>query len=51
MSFAAQTKKELTQLEAPACCDKAELTALIRMNGSLQFGGKRFVLDLSLIHI
>jgi DNA-binding protein WhiA len=47
MSFAAQTKKELTQLETPECCNKAELTALIRMNGSLQFGGKRFVLDVS----
>ncbi|WCN38206.1 DNA-binding protein WhiA [Aneurinibacillus uraniidurans] len=45
MSFAAQTKKELTQLKTSGCCDKAELTALIRMNGSLQFGGKRFVLD------
>jgi DNA-binding protein WhiA len=47
MSFASQTKKELTQLESSTCCNKAELTALIRMNGSLQFGGQRFVLDVS----
>jgi cell division protein WhiA len=47
MSFAAQTKKELTQLDTSPCCEKAELTALIRMNGALQFGGKRFVLDIS----
>ncbi|WP_027416810.1 DNA-binding protein WhiA [Aneurinibacillus terranovensis] len=47
MSFAAQTKKELTQLDTDPCCEKAELTALIRMNGALQFGGKRFVLDVS----
>lgn len=45
MSFAALTKKELTQLEASPCCAKAELAALIRMNGSIQFGNNRFVLD------
>lgn len=47
MSFAAQTKKELTQLDTDACCKKAELTALIRMNGTFQFGGNRFILDVS----
>lgn len=47
MSFAAQTKKELTQLETDSCCRKAELTALIRMNGTFQFGGNRFILDVS----
>lgn len=46
MSFAALTKKELTQLEASACCAKAELAALIRMNGSVQLGSNRFVLDI-----
>ncbi len=35
MSFAAQTKKELTLIEADRCCEKAELSALIRMNGSV----------------
>jgi DNA-binding protein WhiA len=47
VSFAAQTKKELTMLESPSCCSRAELAALIRMNGSLQFGAGRFVLDVS----
>ncbi|MGD8190595.1 DNA-binding protein WhiA [Brevibacillus ginsengisoli] len=47
MSFAAHTKKELTMLEAPDCCSRAELAALIRMNGSIQFGTGRFVLDVS----
>ncbi|WP_134704463.1 DNA-binding protein WhiA [Ammoniphilus sp. YIM 78166] len=46
MSFAAQTKKELTQLEAAPCCAKSELAALIRMNGTIQFGNNRFVLDI-----
>ncbi len=46
-SFAAMTKKELTQLEAEGCCAKAELAALIRMNGSLSFSNKHLVLDIS----
>jgi len=46
MSFAALTKKELTQLENTSCCAKVELSALIRMNGSIQFGNGRFVLDI-----
>lgn len=46
MSFAALTKKELTQLESTSCCAKVELSALIRMNGSIQFGNGRFVLDI-----
>ncbi len=47
MSFAALTKKELTQIEGSPCCAKAELSALIRMNGTIQFGNGRFVLDIS----
>ncbi|GAA4718292.1 DNA-binding protein WhiA [Brevibacillus fulvus] len=47
MSFAALTKKELTMLENSPCCSRAELSALIRMNGSIQFGAGRFVLDIS----
>lgn len=47
MSFAALTKKELTQLDGSPCCVKAELSALIRMNGTIQFGNGRFVLDIS----
>ena len=47
MSFAAQTKKELTLMEADACCEKAELSSLIRMNGSVQLSNQRIVLDIS----
>lgn len=47
MSFAAQTKKELTLVEAEPCCEKAELSALIRMNGSVSLSNKRIVLDIS----
>jgi len=48
MSFAAQTKKELTMIEAgQACCERAELAALIRMIGTVQLTGKRIVLDVS----
>lgn len=47
MSFAAETKKELTQLEVPACCAKAELAALIRMNGTLSIVNKQLGLDIS----
>lgn len=48
MSFAAQTKKELTLIETgQACCERAELSALIRMIGTVQLSGKRVVLDVS----
>lgn len=47
MSFAAQTKKELTMVDADPCCEKAELSALIRMNGSVALTNKRIVLDIS----
>ncbi|MFC5700683.1 DNA-binding protein WhiA [Cohnella faecalis] len=47
MSFAAQTKKELTLVEAEACCEKAELSALIRMNGSVSLTNRRIVLDIA----
>lgn len=46
-SFAAMTKKELTQLDTDGCCAKAELAALIRMNGVLSFSNKQLVLDIS----
>ncbi len=47
MSFAAQTKKELTLIEADECCSRAELSALIRMNGAVQITGGRIILDVS----
>jgi DNA-binding protein WhiA len=47
VSFAAQTKKELTLVETDACCEKAELSAMIRMNGSVQLTNQKVVLDIS----
>lgn len=48
LSFAATTKKELTLItDGEACCEKAELSALIRMNGSVQLTNGRVVLDIS----
>lgn len=47
MSFAAQTKKELTMIQSEMCCETAELSALIRMNGSVQLTNQRIVLDIS----
>ncbi len=45
MSFASETKKELTQLDPKNCCNRAELAALIRMNGSLSLSNREFILD------
>jgi DNA-binding protein WhiA len=45
MSFASETKKELTNLEVKPCCTLAELSALIRMNGSLSFSNRKLVVD------
>jgi len=47
MSFAARTKKELTQLEIKPCCKRAELAAMIRMNGAVSIGNQRFSLDVT----
>lgn len=47
MSFAAQTKKELTMVETDYCCERAELAALIRMNGSVSLTSRKVVLDVS----
>ncbi|MWV47516.1 DNA-binding protein WhiA [Paenibacillus sp. HJL G12] len=47
MSFAALTKKELTMIEADTCCEQAELSALIRMNGAVQLSNKKVILDIS----
>ncbi|QKS73306.1 DNA-binding protein WhiA [Paenalkalicoccus suaedae] len=46
MSFASMTKKELTQLEIDPCCSKAELAALIRMNGSVSLRNMQMTLDI-----
>ncbi len=45
MSFASETKKEMTQEDSKPCCAKSELSALIRMNGSLSFSNKMLSLD------
>jgi DNA-binding protein WhiA len=47
MSFAAQTKKELTMIENAPCCALAELAALIRMSGSLQLSTQGVQMDIS----
>jgi cell division protein WhiA len=46
MSFASETKKELTNIELKPCCLKAELSALIRMNGSLSFSNRMITVDI-----
>ncbi|RPF54395.1 DNA-binding protein WhiA [Aquisalibacillus elongatus] len=46
MSFASDTKKELTGIEIDDCCKRAELAALIRMNGSLSFSNRQYILDI-----
>jgi cell division protein WhiA len=45
MSFASETKKELTNLEVEDCCGLAELSSLIQMNGSLSFTNKKLAVD------
>ena len=45
MSFASETKKELTLIETDLTCTKAEISALIRMNGSLSFSNRQLSLD------
>lgn len=47
MSFAAQTKKELTLIQVKDCCARAELAALIRMNGTVQLSNKKMIVDVS----
>jgi DNA-binding protein WhiA len=47
MSFTSVIKKELTQLQTDRCCQKAELSALIRINGTIHLNEKQMVLDFS----
>lgn len=47
MSFAAETKKELTMLEVDDCCARTELAALTRMNGFVSIRNKRVELDIA----
>lgn len=45
MSFASEMKKELTQIDSDELSLKAELSAMIRMNGSLSFANRQLSLD------
>lgn len=45
MSFAAEIKKELTNVESDDCCKQSELAALIRMNGAISFSKNHYSLD------
>ena len=45
MSFASETKKELTQVETDNSSLKAEVSALIRMNGTLSFANRQLSVD------
>ncbi len=47
MSFAAETKKELTRLELETCGAQSELAALIRMSGSISIVNKQLGLDIT----
>jgi cell division protein WhiA len=46
VSFASETKKELTNIDVKGCCADAELSALIRMNGSLSFSNRKLIVDI-----
>lgn len=45
MSFASEVKTELTTIEADECCERAELAALIRMNGRVSISKYKYSLD------
>jgi len=46
MSFASEIKKELSIIDIEkSCCAKAELTALIRMNGAISISKDKYSLD------
>lgn len=46
-SFAAQSKNELTRVESPPCCRRAELSALVRINGTVSLHRRSIVLDVT----
>ena len=45
MSFASEMKNELTRIEVDDLNAKAELSALIRMNGALSLSNQQFVIN------
>ena len=46
MSFAAQTKKELTLIQEDACCQQAELEAIVGLIGRLSASDNRRLLEI-----
>ena len=46
MSFASEIKKELTTIDNETCCQRAELTAIVRMNGAVSFSRSHHTLDI-----
>lgn len=46
MSFASEMKNELTRIEVDHANAKAELSALIRMNGALSLSNQQFVINI-----
>ncbi|MFC4077506.1 DNA-binding protein WhiA [Salinithrix halophila] len=47
MSFASTVKQELTRIQAEPCCQRAELSALVRMNGALSLSRGRISLEVT----
>ena len=48
MSFTAEVKEELARVEAKPCCAHAELSALVRVEGTLHYtGGGRMRLEIA----
>ncbi|MBR2836014.1 MAG: DNA-binding protein WhiA [Coriobacteriales bacterium] len=47
MSFTAEVKDELSRVEGDLACDMVELSAIMRVCGSLSFSGKRFRVSLA----
>lgn len=45
-SFTSDIKKDLTQINSKACCRRAELSALIRMNGNIQLTQQKVGLEI-----
>lgn len=45
MSFASDMKSELTRVDVDTCCQKSELSALIKMNGALSFFNGEWVIS------
>ena len=45
MSFASDMKNELTWVDVDTCCQKSELSALIKMNGALSFFNDEWVIS------